>query len=73
MDGFLNMQQQLAAIQLQAEQQRAQYGESSIQHIPIQPQPEKVNSYLLCGTRFDLPPRYTPEKPIGHGAYGVVV
>lgn len=32
-----------------------------------------LNSYLLCGTRFELTPRYTPVKPIGHGAYGVVV
>jgi hypothetical protein len=38
--------------------------------IAVQP---KINSYLMGGTRFDLPERYTPIKPIGHGAYGVVV
>jgi hypothetical protein len=33
----------------------------------------QYHSYLLCGTRFDIPVRYSPLKPIGHGAYGVVM
>ena len=32
----------------------------------------KVSSFMVCGTRFDVPARYTLMKPIGHGAYGVV-
>lgn len=64
--------QQLAAIQQQAEQQKLSQMQTSVKHIPIQPDKPKINSYLLCGTRFDLPVRYTPEKPVGHGAYGVV-
>lgn len=35
--------------------------------------PPMLNTYLLYGTQFDLTPRYTPLKSIGHGAYGVVV
>eukprot|EP00307_Rebecca_sp_RCC1486_P009513 CAMPEP_0119406022 /NCGR_PEP_ID=MMETSP1335-20130426/511_1 /TAXON_ID=259385 /ORGANISM="Chrysoculter rhomboideus, Strain RCC1486" /LENGTH=405 /DNA_ID=CAMNT_0007430079 /DNA_START=60 /DNA_END=1273 /DNA_ORIENTATION=+ len=31
-----------------------------------------VNSFMVCGTRFDVDSRYTLIKPIGHGAYGVV-
>jgi hypothetical protein len=36
--------------------------------------PERLamQSYMVCGTRFDTPPRYTLIKPIGKGAYGVV-
>ena len=32
----------------------------------------KINSFMVCGTRFDVEGRYTLLKPIGHGAYGVV-
>ena len=32
----------------------------------------KINSFMVCGTRFDVDSRYTLVKPIGHGAYGVV-
>ena len=32
----------------------------------------KINSFMVCGTRFDVDSRYTLMKPIGHGAYGVV-
>eukprot|EP00965_Chrysotila_dentata_P233635 6199705-Pleurochrysis_carterae.AAC.2 len=32
----------------------------------------RVNSFMVCGTRFDVDTRYTLVKPIGHGAYGVV-
>lgn len=32
----------------------------------------RVNSFMVCGTRFDVDSRYTLIKPIGHGAYGVV-
>ena len=32
----------------------------------------KINSFMVCGTRFDVDGRYTLVKPIGHGAYGVV-
>ena len=32
----------------------------------------KINSFMVCGTRFDVDSRYTLIKPIGHGAYGVV-
>ena len=32
----------------------------------------KHNSFMVCGTRFDVDSRYTLMKPIGHGAYGVV-
>eukprot|EP00164_Ancoracysta_twista_P001447 GFYU01001886.1.p1 GENE.GFYU01001886.1~~GFYU01001886.1.p1 ORF type:complete len:379 (-),score=87.88 GFYU01001886.1:161-1297(-) len=31
-----------------------------------------INSYMVCGTRFDVDSRYTLLKPIGQGAYGVV-
>eukprot|EP00124_Ichthyophonus_hoferi_P000623 Ihof_evm16s24 gene=Ihof_evmTU16s24 len=31
-----------------------------------------MNSYMVCGTRFDIPDRYELIKPIGQGAYGVV-
>ena len=31
-----------------------------------------INSFMVCGTRFDVDARYTLLKPIGHGAYGVV-
>ena len=31
-----------------------------------------INSFMVCGTRFDVDARYTLIKPIGHGAYGVV-
>lgn len=30
------------------------------------------SSYLVCGTRFDCPAKYSLIKPIGKGAYGVV-
>lgn len=30
------------------------------------------NSYMVCGTRFDIDNKYTLVKPIGQGAYGVV-
>ena len=32
----------------------------------------RINSFMVCGTRFDVDARYTLVKPIGHGAYGVV-
>lgn len=32
----------------------------------------QINSFMVCGTRFDVDARYTLVKPIGHGAYGVV-
>mmetsp|Transcript_35970 Transcript_35970/g.94614 ORF Transcript_35970/g.94614 Transcript_35970/m.94614 type:complete len:413 (+) Transcript_35970:54-1292(+) len=32
----------------------------------------KINSFMVCGTRFDVDSRYTLIKPIGSGAYGVV-
>ena len=32
----------------------------------------RVNSFMVCGTRFDVDSAYTLVKPIGHGAYGVV-
>lgn len=32
----------------------------------------RINSFMVCGTRFDVDARYTLIKPIGHGAYGVV-
>ena len=32
----------------------------------------RINSFMVCGTRFDVDSRYTLIKPIGHGAYGVV-
>eukprot|EP00033_Pygsuia_biforma_P000210 GCRY01000264.1.p1 GENE.GCRY01000264.1~~GCRY01000264.1.p1 ORF type:complete len:386 (+),score=94.88 GCRY01000264.1:296-1453(+) len=31
------------------------------------------NSYMICGTRFDIPPKYTPLQVIGTGAYGIVI
>lgn len=32
----------------------------------------RINSFMVCGTRFDVDSRYTLVKPLGHGAYGVV-
>jgi len=32
----------------------------------------KINSFMVCGTRFDVDSRYMLIKPIGSGAYGVV-
>jgi len=32
----------------------------------------RINSFMVCGTRFDVDSAYTLVKPIGHGAYGVV-
>jgi serine/threonine protein kinase len=32
----------------------------------------RINSFMVCGTRFDVDARYTLVKPLGHGAYGVV-
>eukprot|EP00030_Apusomonadida_sp_AF-17_P001581 a1887_57.p1 GENE.a1887_57~~a1887_57.p1 ORF type:complete len:410 (-),score=162.80 a1887_57:18-1220(-) len=31
-----------------------------------------TNSYMVCGTRFDIDSNYSLIKPIGQGAYGVV-
>ncbi|PRP79086.1 extracellular signal-regulated protein kinase [Planoprotostelium fungivorum] len=40
----------------------------------VEPSGYHIQSYLLFGeTRFDLPPRYTPLKTVGRGAYGVVI
>lgn len=34
---------------------------------------EGTHSFVVSGTRFDVDEHYTLIKPIGHGAYGVVV
>eukprot|EP01101_Sappina_pedata_P010283 TRINITY_DN643_c0_g1_i2.p1 TRINITY_DN643_c0_g1~~TRINITY_DN643_c0_g1_i2.p1 ORF type:complete len:464 (+),score=149.59 TRINITY_DN643_c0_g1_i2:155-1393(+) len=34
--------------------------------------PSLINTYVLCGTKFELPTRYAPIKLIGQGAYGSV-
>mmetsp|Transcript_18204 Transcript_18204/g.70371 ORF Transcript_18204/g.70371 Transcript_18204/m.70371 type:complete len:403 (+) Transcript_18204:134-1342(+) len=34
--------------------------------------PPRVNSFMIGGTRFDLPDAYTPVRYINQGAYGVV-
>ena len=31
-----------------------------------------VTTYLIGGTRFEVPVEYSPIHVIGHGAYGVV-
>ena len=31
-----------------------------------------IRSYLIGGTRFDLPSTYTPSRYVNQGAYGVV-
>ena len=33
----------------------------------------KTHSFVSSGTRFDVDKKYRLIKPIGHGAYGVVV
>eukprot|EP01135_Chromosphaera_perkinsii_P001291 Nk52_evm18s164 gene=Nk52_evmTU18s164 len=33
---------------------------------------DNIQSFMVCGTRFDIPAKYTLIKPIGQGAYGVV-
>ena len=32
-----------------------------------------VHSYVVSGTKFEVDVKYKPIKPIGHGAYGVVM
>lgn len=32
-----------------------------------------TQSFVVSGTRFDIPSNYRLIKPIGHGAYGVVM
>lgn len=32
-----------------------------------------VNAFIVSGTRFEVDEKYQPMKPIGHGAYGVVI
>ena len=32
-----------------------------------------THSFVVSGTRFDVDKHYTLIKPIGHGAYGVVI
>ena len=32
-----------------------------------------TNTYLVCGTKFDVEKRYELLDPMGQGAYGVVV
>ena len=32
-----------------------------------------THSFVISGTRFDVDKKYRLIKPIGHGAYGVVV
>lgn len=33
----------------------------------------ETHSFVVSGTKFDVHKRYELIKPIGHGAYGVVV
>ena len=47
---------------------------------PKQAKPDEVaapaagmHSFVISGTRFDVDKKYRLIKPIGHGAYGVVV
>lgn len=36
-------------------------------------QDDDINTYIVCGTRFDVDKRYEIVDPMGQGAYGVVV
>jgi len=41
---------------------------------PVQGEGEgETHSFVVTGTKFTVPRRYELIKPIGHGAYGVVV
>ena len=45
---------------------------SKIPSEPVEIRPG-VQSVTVAGTRFEIDMRYKVIKPIGHGAYGVVV
>ena len=32
-----------------------------------------THTFVVSGTKFEVHTRYKPIKPIGHGAYGVVM
>jgi len=34
---------------------------------------DETHSFVVSGTRFEVDNKYTLIKPIGHGAYGVVI
>lgn len=36
-------------------------------------QDNDINTYIVCGTRFDVDKQYEILDPMGQGAYGVVV
>lgn len=40
--------------------------------VPVQALSDEYNSYMVCGTRFDVEKHYILQKPLGQGAYGVV-
>ena len=46
---------------------------SSAAEASVAPTQAGVHSFVVSGTRFDVAEHYKLIKPIGHGAYGVVV
>ena len=36
-------------------------------------QDSKTNTYMVCGTQFEIESRYEILDPMGQGAYGIVV
>lgn len=80
---FERLQRHLRAFQ-QAHGLPPSPNSTGIPVVPIDPRmfqgPERVNSarqghhsFIIGGTRFDIPERYTPLKLLGQGAYGIVI
>lgn len=49
-------------------------GAGSSDAVPPRPRPSsaRIRGFMVCGTRFDVDERYTLQKPLGAGAYGIV-